>query len=214
MVHEYNDPGCRLRSVLHLGSFLPRSEANGPGVRSVVWVQGCPHRCEGCFNPEFQHFSPARQISTSHLARIIITQAGIDGVTFSGGEPFAQAPALAELGAQVQDSGMTVVTYSGYPYEELAAGTDAGWQELLAVTDLLIAGPYISTFRCTGSLKGSANQQIVPLSGRIALPENAAEEKTPAGMAEFTISADGTITATGFPDPELLQQLQARCRGI
>jgi anaerobic ribonucleoside-triphosphate reductase activating protein len=214
MVHEYNDPGCRLMSVLHLGSFLPRSEANGPGVRSVVWVQGCPHRCEGCFNPQFLPFSPARQVSTSGIARIILAQTGIEGVTFSGGEPFSQAPALAELGALVRDKGMTVITYSGYQYKHLKDGRKTGWQELLAVTDLLIAGPYVPVLRCTDSLKGSTNQEIIPLSGRIAVPAGEPEEAQGTGTAEFTISADGTITATGFPGTGLLDQLQARCRGV
>jgi len=211
-VHEYNDPGCRLRSVLNLACFLARSEVNGPGIRAVVWVQGCPMRCEGCFNPQFQSFSPAQQVTAGELADTILSQSGTDGVTFSGGEPFVQAVPLAALGARVREAGLDVVTYSGYPYDRLAGGTDAGWQDLLSVTDLLIAGPYIPSLRCTDSLKGSENQQIVSLSGRIAVSAGARETKTRGGTAEFTISADGTITTTGFPDPVLLNNLAARCR--
>ena len=97
MVNDYNDPGCRPMSVLNLAGFLARSGVNGPGIRAVVWVQGCPFRCKGCFNERFQPFSPATGIPVDTLAGTILALPGIDGVTFSGGEPFAQAGPLAEL---------------------------------------------------------------------------------------------------------------------
>jgi len=209
MVNEYNDPGCRLISVLNLGCFLARSEVNGPGIRAVVWVQGCPHRCNGCFNPQFQSFSPAQQITVDHLAHVILSDPDIDGITFSGGEPFAQAVLLAELGTRVREAGLTIVTYSGYTYNHLAAGTEPGWQDLLAVTDLLVSGPYIQSLRCTGSLKGSANQEIIPLSGRIAVPMVVTGRN--CGTVEFIISADGIVTATGLPDSSLLRQVYKKC---
>ncbi len=212
MVNEYNDPGCRLRSTINLGCFLARSEVNGPGIRAVVWVQGCPHRCEGCFNPQFLPFSPAREVTAGELADTILARPGIDGVTFSGGEPFAQAVPLAALGEHLSESGLNVVTYSGYMYDHLTRGTEAGWQDLLSVTDLLVAGPYIPSLRCTGSLKGSTNQQIVPLSGRISV--TADEGIIRGGTAEFTISPEGAITTTGFPDIKLLRKLKACGRGI
>jgi len=212
MVHEYNDPGCRLRSTLSLGCFLARSEVNGPGIRAVVWVQGCPHRCEGCFNPQFLHFSPAQQIPVHELVQGILSLPDIDGVTFSGGEPFSQAGPLAELGARIQKAGLNVVTYSGYHYNQLATGAGPGWKDLLAATDLLIAGPYIHSLACTDSLKGSSNQQIIPISGKVAIP--AGEGDICGRTAEFTISADGSITASGFPDSTFLRQLAARCRGM
>jgi len=211
MVNEYNDPGCRLRNVLDLACFLARSEVNGPGTRAVVWVQGCPHRCEGCFNPQFQNVSPVHQVALGTLAETILSLPDIDGVTFSGGEPFAQAVSLAALGGQVCDAGLTVVTYTGYTYNRLSQGTDDGWQDLLAVTDLLIAGPYISSLRCTDSLKGSSNQQVIPLSGRVAVPAHA--ENAQYTRTEFTIAADGSIITSGFPETVFLRALADHCRG-
>ena len=211
MVNEYNDPGCRLRSVLDLACFLARSEVNGPGTRAVVWVQGCPHRCEGCFNPQFQAFSPVNQIPVDNLAETILSLTCIDGVTFSGGEPFAQAVPLAALGAQVHDAGLTIVTYSGYTYDYLLQGTGEGWRDLLAITDLLIAGPYIPSLRCTDSLQGSSNQQVIPLSGRITVPAHAEDARST--RTEFTIEADGSIITSGFPETAFLQVLADRCRG-
>jgi anaerobic ribonucleoside-triphosphate reductase activating protein len=213
MVHQISDPGCRQMSVINLAGFLARSAVNGPGTRAVVWVQGCPIRCPGCFNESFQSFSPAHLTDTGRLADRILSLDGIDGVTFSGGEPFAQAGALAALGRQVREAGLDVVTYSGYTCDELAAGTDPSWPALLAVTDLLVAGPFLRARACHDPLRGSGNQQAIPLGTRLAFPAGASRSGPGAMTAEFTIAPDGTITATGFPAPALLRALGSPCRG-
>jgi anaerobic ribonucleoside-triphosphate reductase activating protein len=213
MVLPNNEHGCRPMRVLNLAGFLARSEVNGPGTRTVVWVQGCPHRCEGCFNKPFQPFSPATLIPVDTLAGTILSLGGIDGVTFSGGEPFAQAGPLAALGERLRAAGLSVVTYTGYTAEQLAEGHDPAWPALLAVTDLLIAGPYIAGLAKPDPLKGSSNQQAITLGMRIANPHRATRARTARCRTEFTIAPDGTITATGFPAPALIAQLALRCRG-
>jgi anaerobic ribonucleoside-triphosphate reductase activating protein len=209
-VHQTSDHGCRRMSVLNLAGFLARSAANGPGIRAVVWVQGCPHRCRGCFNPSSWSFSPATTITSGELAARILAVGGIDGVTFSGGEPFAQAGELAIIGELVRDAGLTIVTYTGYTYEQLTARADPAGDRLLAVTDLLIAGPYIDTLACNDPYIGSSNQQVIALTDRIHLP-------SPHGHAgeivEFSIAPDGAVTATGFPREQVIRQIAARCRG-
>jgi anaerobic ribonucleoside-triphosphate reductase activating protein len=213
MVIPNNDPGYRPMSVLNLAGFLARSEVNGPGIRAVVWVQGCPFRCRGCFNEPFQPFSPATRISVNELAEMILALHGIDGVTFSGGEPFAQAGPLAALGEQLRRAGLTIVTYTGYTAEQLAEGDDPAWPRLLAVTDLLIVGPYIIALAQPDPLKGSSNQQAIPLGTKIAIPRGGAHPHRAGSRTEFTIAPDGTITTTGFPAPVLIRQLASRCRG-
>jgi anaerobic ribonucleoside-triphosphate reductase activating protein len=213
MVNDYNDPGCRPMSVLNLAGFLPRSEVNGPGIRAVVWVQGCPFRCEGCFNEHFQPFSPATVIPADNLADIILALPGIDGVTFSGGEPFAQAGPLAALGERLRRAGLTVVTYSGYTTEQLARGNDTAWPLLLSVSDLLITGPFIAELAAADPLKGSSNQQVISLSTKIPGSGRGACRGDARSRTEFTIAPDGTITTTGFPAPALIGQLALRCRG-
>jgi anaerobic ribonucleoside-triphosphate reductase activating protein len=212
MVLPNNDHGCRPMRVLNLAGFLARSEVNGPGTRAVVWVQGCPHRCEGCFNVPFQPFSPATLIPVETLAGTILSLEGIDGVTFSGGEPFAQAGALAALGERLRAAGLSVVTYTGYTPEQLAEGKDPAWPALLAVTDLLIAGPSSAGLATPAPLKGSATPEVMTLGTMIAVPP-ATRAQSPGIRAEFTIAPDGTITATGFPEPALIEQLASRCRG-
>jgi len=211
MVLQISNPGCRNRSVLNLAGFLARSAINGPGIRAVVWVQGCPIRCRGCFNRSFWSFSSSTRISSDELAARILATKGIDGVTFSGGEPFAQAEALASVGERVRDTGLTVVTYTGYTYEHLTSRGDPAWDRLLAVTDLLIAGPYCKTLACSDPYIGSSNQKVISLTGNIR-PESA-HGPAPRETIEFSITSDGIVTTTGFPREQMVRQIAARCRG-
>ncbi len=210
-VHDTNDPGYRRKSTINLAGFLARSSVNGPGIRSVVWVQGCPIHCEGCFNPQFLPFSLAQQVTPSVLADIICAEETIDGVTFSGGEPFAQADALGELGERLHERGYSIVTFTGFPSDLVITSSRATWQRLLAVTDLLIAGPYIPSLKCDTPLIGSSNQRIIPLTGIITVP--APHPTVSEHVAEFTIHNDGMLTATGFPDARFVKGLAHLCRG-
>jgi anaerobic ribonucleoside-triphosphate reductase activating protein len=211
MVHQKSDHGCRRKSVLNLAGFLARSAANGPGIRAVVWVQGCPIRCKECFNPSFWSFSPVNLVTAGELAGRILATSGIDGVTFSGGEPFFQAEALASVGEQVRDAGRTVVTYTGYTYEQLTSTRDPAWNRLLNVTDLLIAGPYIGTLACSDPYIGSSNQQLISLSGKVRT--GTPHEQAHGEIIEFSIAPGGMVTTTGFPREHMVRQIAARCRG-
>lgn len=213
MILPSNNPAGRPGAEINLAGFLPRSTVNGPGTRAVVWVRGCPFRCPGCFNEPFQPFSPATPVPVAELAGTILSAGGIDGVTFSGGEPFAQAGALAALGDRLRSAGLTIVTYTGYTPEQLAAGSDPAWPALLSVTDLLIAGPYVAGLAEADPLKGSSNQVVIPLSARIPVPGGNGPRHPAGSRTEFTISPDGSITATGFPEPAFLVRLASRCRG-
>jgi len=206
-VHQTSDHGCRRRSVLNLAGFLARSAANGPGIRAVVWVQGCPIRCKECFNRASWSFSPANLISVDEITGRILATEGIDGVTFSGGEPFFQAEALASVGERVRETGRTVVTYTGYTYEQLTSGTHPAWNRLLGVTDLLIAGPYVGTLACNTPYIGSSNQQLISLTGRVRTDAPHGE------IVEFSIAPGGMVTTTGFPRERMVRQIAARCQG-
>lgn len=186
--------------ILNLHEFVSRSRANGPGNRAVVWVQGCSRRCPGCFNTDTQPFD-AREVATvEELEGRILSLEGIDGVTFSGGEPFEQAQALAELAKVLRACGMSVVCYTGYTLEQLRSGNREDWDALLEQIDLLIDGPFVQEQRCSEPYRGSANQEYHFLTGRIRPGEVYGNHQT----AEFTLGADGTVEQTGFPElPDL-----------
>ena len=138
----------------------------GPGERFVLWTAGCGRKCPGCTTPESWDMYAGRKISVDEL-RMEIAASGRNGLTISGGEPFLQAEALAELVQGVRrfrDVG--VIVYTGYSYEELTEMPGAAG--LLAETDLLIDGPYVRELDDGRSLRGSSNQRVLPLTDRYA----------------------------------------------
>ena len=182
--------------MINCAGFLDRSRVNGPGERTVLWVQGCPLRCPGCFNQPLWSFKKNHLVSVEDIAARIISIPGIDGVTFSGGEPFCQALPLAELGTIICDEGLSVVTFSGFSADTLLCSRRKPWKALLRVTDLLVAGPYLQEFFPGTSFCGSSNQKLVHLSTRI--PPESLRDKNERNV-EFTIGIGGEITTTGFP---------------
>ncbi|MGL5512526.1 MAG: 4Fe-4S single cluster domain-containing protein, partial [Sporomusa sp.] len=155
------------RSLVNLAAFLPQSRANGPGRRAVVWVQGCPRSCPDCFNQEMIEFVERQIITVDQLACRILSLQGIEGVTFSGGEPFIQAAALATLAELLVVEGLNIVTFTGYRYEELKQGGAVDVNRLLAATDLLVAGPYEKEHAGQQYLLASTNQEFVFLTDRL-----------------------------------------------
>lgn len=125
---------------LRVAQLVERTRAEGPGCRTAVWVQGCSLRCPGCCNPEM--FSPrgGELREVADLAAAVIADGEIEGISVLGGEPFEQAPAVAELAARVRASGLSVVVFTGYTLAELDGVPGAGG--LLASVDLLFDGRY------------------------------------------------------------------------
>lgn len=177
---------------LNLAHVMPRSAANGPGERFVLWVQGCPLACPGCWNPGTWTFAPRDVRDTSAVVAGILGTAGIEGVTFTGGEPFAQAPALAEVARAVQAAGLSVFVFTGYEFGELS-GTGA--RTLLSATDVLVTGRFIQRAATPAvPWRGSSNQSVHFLTRRYD-----AADMQAAPVAEAVIGPDGTVTLTGFP---------------
>lgn len=181
--------------LINVARFVPRSAVNGPGERFVLWVQGCGLHCPGCWNPDTFSFAPRQMFRAEALFEIIRSTENIAGVTFTGGEPFAQAAALLPLAQRVRAAGMSLVVFSGHELSELR-GTAA--RALLAETDLLISGRYTQSERDLSlPLRGSRNQQLHFLTARygpadLALPE-----------VEVHIANTGHVAITGFPSDEL-----------
>src|SRR5438132_12678699 len=113
--------------VLRLARRSNRCTVLGPGVRAVLWVQGCPLRCPGCVAPETLPFAGGEVVQVSRLAEEIIALREIDGLTFSGGEPMSQADALIELVDRVRACrDLSIVCYTGFPLAYLRGkGTPA-----------------------------------------------------------------------------------------
>lgn len=139
------------------------SIVDGPGIRYTVFTQGCTHNCKGCHNPQTHDVNGGFDADTDELLEKIKANPLLDGVTFSGGEPFMQAEALAELGRRIKQLGLNIVTYTGYTFEELYKNRDKNnWGELLEVTDFLVDGPFILEQKDWQiKFRGSSNQRYI-----------------------------------------------------
>ena len=157
-------------SVLRVNGIVQESIVDGPGLRYVVFTQGCPHHCKGCHNPQTHSFTDGYEIDIEEIFQEYIKNPLLSGVTFSGGEPFCQPAPLTKLGRMIRDYGGNVITYTGFLYESLLARSksDPAIGDLLSVTDLLIDGPYMEEQRSLDLLfRGSLNQRLIPLTNRI-----------------------------------------------
>ena len=148
-------------SELRIAGIAPESIVDGPGFRFTVFTQGCPHRCEGCHNPNTHDFSGGEVVDTDTLWERISKDILLSGVTFSGGEPFEQAGNLLDLARRIKGAGLELAAYSGYTFDELlAAGGDK--LELLKLCDVLVDGRFVLSQRSLMlRFRGSKNQRLV-----------------------------------------------------
>ncbi len=170
--------------MLNLAGIVADSIVDGPGIRVTIFSQGCPHHCEGCHNPETWAFEGGTEMSEEQLVEIVRSNPLAKGVTFSGGEPFAQAEGFAALAKQLKSLGYEVASYSGYTFEELQNGTDAQ-KELLEQLDVLIDGRFELQSRSLELVfRGSRNQRIldVPASLRAGV---AVEQSAPRWHGKY-----------------------------
>lgn len=147
---------------MNIANIIHDSIVDGPGFRLTVFTQGCPHRCEGCHNPETHDFSGGKQMSAGQLIKELERNPLLDGITLSGGEPFSQAAECLELARAAHERGLNVWAYTGYTYEYLLSKGDDNQKSLLKECDVLVDGPYIGEQRSLSLLwRGSANQRII-----------------------------------------------------
>ncbi len=153
-------------NTLRLCGVEPESIVDGPGFRYVIFVQGCPHHCPGCHNPQSHDFDKGYTVTEEELFDAIKENRHLAGVTFSGGEPFCQADKLARIGKRVKDElGKTVMTYTGYTLEQLEEKKENGIKDLLDVTDILVDGRYEEKKRdLTLLFRGSENQRLIDMN--------------------------------------------------
>lgn len=147
------------------------SIVDGPGMRFTLFVQGCPHNCDGCHNPQTHDFNGGEIKDTDEIVAKIRKNPLLDGVTFSGGEPFCQCLALYEIGKKVKEMGLSIITYTGYTIEYLLenGNDDNNYLKLLSVTDFLIDGEYEKDKKSyLLNFKGSSNQRAIDVKRTMA----------------------------------------------
>lgn len=155
--------------ILRISGVVRESIVDGKGLRFVVFCQGCPHNCPGCHNPQTHDFKGGYDIDIDKIVDEIKKNPLLQGVTFSGGEPFCQPKAFAELGRKIKEiHGMKldIMSYSGYTYEQLLemAKEDSCISDMLKICDYLVDGPFVLSKRdLTLKYRGSSNQRYIDL---------------------------------------------------
>jgi anaerobic ribonucleoside-triphosphate reductase activating protein len=185
----------------------------GPGVRAVVWVQGCSLACKGCMVPETWARQRGTEIMPADLAAMLLTRADVEGVTVSGGEPTEQAAAVAQLLAAFKRAGKNTWLYSGYTLEELVARDDPATDLLLSLVDVLVDGRYEVEQAGSFRWRGSANQRIIPLTDAIPLR---ADNWSESSGVEITLDEHSALVVVGVPPPDFLTKFKAalEARGL
>ncbi|MFF5181861.1 4Fe-4S single cluster domain-containing protein [Micromonospora sp. NPDC000316] len=191
-----------------MARILASTRAEGPGDRTAVWVQGCTIRCAGCFNPHMWAFRGGERLAPDDLAARIL-DAGTDGLTLLGGEPFDQAGVLAEVASTVRRAGRSVMTFTGYTSRQLRESVAEGRDDvgaLLDQTDLLVAGPFLrDRIDIVRPWVGSTNQEFIALSDRF--PHLLDDVRREHDRIEVSVDASGQVAVNGWAEMELLDEL-------
>lgn len=187
---------------LNMASRLPCTEAEGPGRRAALWVQGCNKRCRGCCNPAYLQLVERELVSVSSVLEWLENAHhahDLEGVTFLGGEPMLQAQGLSVVAQGAQSLGLSVLVFSGYTKTELDVMQLPGVDQLLRYTDVLVDGPYEASLpEISRRWAGSTNQQFNYLTARY--DARIESYGTVERVLEVRLRKDGSIFVNGWPE--------------
>lgn len=150
--------------ILRLAGIVRESIVDGPGMRMTVFVQGCPHRCKGCHNLQTHDFNGGYISEINNILAVIDKDPLLQGVTFSGGEPFLQAKELSVLAEEISKRGLDIITYTGYTFEQLSQLFDKNPEvrQLVEMSKYIIDGRFVEELKSYDlKFRGSSNQRII-----------------------------------------------------
>lgn len=160
------------QDLIRLSGIIRESIVDGTGLRYVIFAQGCPHRCQGCHNPESHDFGGGKMYSRQQIIAEIAKNKLLDGITLSGGEPFNSAAQLLDIVAAAKGMGLNIWAYSGYTFEELIemSQKNSDIAGLLQLCDVLVDGRFILEQRSLAlKFRGSKNQRIIDVKKSLSL---------------------------------------------
>lgn len=188
--------------MINVYEFIENTKVEGPGLRYCIYVQGCSIRCKECNVPETWN-SNNQLFTVEEISSKVLSNMKIEGVTFSGGEPFDQAKELSILASILKNNGLSIVVFTGYTLDYLKSSNNDDYLKLLNQVDLLIDGPFdFSKKTLKKPLVGSSNQNYHFLTDRYSLKDISKENKL-----EFHLKNDGKIMVSGIYDKNKLEEL-------
>lgn len=152
------------KNELRIAGVVRESIVDGPGFRYTLFVQGCPHHCEGCHNPQTHSFEGGQVVTIDRVLESVLENPLLDGVTFSGGEPFMQPEALYNLAVKLKENGLNVICYTGFLFEKLLEMNEENPYilKLISQCDYLFDGKFeIENKTYAKTFVGSSNQRRI-----------------------------------------------------
>lgn len=165
---------------IRIADVISESIVDGPGIRFVIFTQGCPHHCEGCHNPLTHDFKGGKVVTIKDLINKMQNHPYMSGLTISGGEPFSQVESLLELLLAYKKlyPSKNIIVYTGYTFEELLAKESEHILQILDNIDYLIDGKFVKSLRdLTLQYRGSSNQRIIDVQKTLATYQESKEIK-------------------------------------
>jgi anaerobic ribonucleoside-triphosphate reductase activating protein len=176
-----------------INEIIPKSRANGPGIRYTIWFQGCSLKCKGCINTEMHDPTNGKKMTVNELVEDIKRQLEITGITLTGGEPVDQISSLVPFLKELDSLNLNVILLTGYTILELKK--KSLFPELVKCLDVIVAGRYDSGKRIARGLRGSSNKKYYFITNEISL-----EEIEEAPMAEIVIDGNKELISGSFID--------------
>lgn len=158
------------KKSIRIAGVIKESIVDGPGIRFVVFCQGCPHHCPGCHNAVTHDFEGGYDCGVDTILNAVDENPLLSGVTFSGGEPVCQPEGFAALAEGIKARNLDIIMYSGYTFEEILkkAGKEKALSELLSFVDILVDGRYMEQERdLTLLFRGSRNQRVIDVQNSL-----------------------------------------------
>ncbi|MBP6933060.1 MAG: radical SAM protein, partial [Candidatus Methanofastidiosum sp.] len=178
--------------MLNVYDIEEKSEIYGPGIRTVLWMQGCRLRCKGCWNKDMWNFKPHKLFRVEELVEKVKNIYGIEGITLIGGEPMHQSLELLKMAMEIKKLGLTVVLFTGYEFSELTSEHEI---KLWKLSDIVICGRYEENRRNIYlQWRGSENQRVI-FNTKVYEKYTLAE----GNYCEINIDTNGEMTISGFP---------------
>lgn len=168
-MYYYKD---NMQDKINIAGVIEESIVDGPGIRFVIFTQGCPHNCKGCHNPQTHDFNLDKYEDIAELSLKIKANPLLRGITLSGGEPFMQAEKLVRLIDSINNKNLDIITYTGFTFEELLEKSNSSnyFKELLNRTDILIDGKFELDKKDENLVfKGSSNQRAIDVKQSLKL---------------------------------------------
>jgi anaerobic ribonucleoside-triphosphate reductase activating protein len=187
---------------IQIGHILQSSEIYGPGIRSVLWVQGCTLACEGCWNTQYWAANEGLTTTTKEILKQWKATQGLEGITLLGGEPLQQPEAVFHLIQGAKDLGLSVFLYTGYEPEEFTSIM----QSCFNMSDIVVTGRYVHSLRNTAlRWRGSTNQVVhfpTPMYQSLKILEQ--------HEVEVHLSSTGELSVYGYANDEFLTSIEVK----